>query len=73
MDIDELERLEEEKRKRQEIVRESNTIEGIRQREHESKKDSLRRAFAARGEDFDAYLDKVKGTLTDMHKDGSLK
>ena len=73
MEIEELKDLQDEKAKRLELVKIDNSDEAIRLRAHESKKAALRATFAARGEDFDAYLDMIKGTLTDIHKTGGIK
>ena len=72
MGIDEMLQAKEERDKRRELVREEQSAESRRLKEHEGRKESLRMACEARGEDFDAKLDEAKRVLTAMHKTGGL-
>ena len=73
MGIDDMIAKTEERLKRKELVKEERTKEKLQEQMHEQKKADLRRAFEARGEDFDEMLKHVKGTLEAMHKEGSVR
>ena len=62
-----------EERKRIELVKQDNSKDSMRLKQHDERKALLKTQVEARGGDFEAELQHTKETLTALHKDGKLQ